>query len=274
MPSYTNPRTAPRRPTHGRRYLPPRSQRQNELSAAASPGAPTAADQRRWYDHQRNGIGIAELATREQVKLSTIERSLQVMRAYTATNSQEATELATRATFLRALPTVEDIFHRAATATQPQERRILNPDTQETFLVDEVVPDIKTQLSGAEMIRKFMEAVQPRQPAMAVNVNASATAQSATFNAASSGQGPISAEAIIREIRQQRGLAAPQEIVTRIVTAPVTEDVDSELAEDLEYLEEAEARERDAQQRAASAASATDENAAVADLEEAEYAEE
>lgn len=231
-----------RRPSHGRRM----QQNRNLLARRGSTAAPTpsTADQRRWFDFN-HGVSATELATREQVKLSTIERSLEVMRTYAAVNSEENALLQARAAALRALPEVEQSWQRGLNAKVYEGEYILNPDTHEREYVSSEREDFTTQVRTTEAIAKFMQSLQSKTPPVAVNVSASAQA-AANAQAALPGAA-ISAESIIREIRQQRGLAAPIEAVTAQTYVPPMEELDYELRD--EEVEQAErvaaAQERD-----------------------------
>lgn len=192
--------------------------RSSPRRAHSSPASrdPAPVDHRRYLDF-RAGVPAAELATRENVRLPTIEASIQRVISHNAQFSQEQAEIAARQLFLQAAPTVAQALTSALTATKTRTRKelVLRRDPMtgtEDWIETEneiVEPDHKTQLSAVDTWKSLPGAASPRQPGVMVDARTQVNnggGQVATSALAASSGGVLSAESLIRQIRQQRGL--------------------------------------------------------------------
>jgi hypothetical protein len=140
-------------------------------------------------------MSTQELAARENVKLSTIDKSIEKMKLHSARNSQESVELATRSLYLDNLPSAARVFEEGLHAMTTESRTIKNPDTQEIEIVLDLVPDHAMRLKTIESLQKLLASVQPRTPLI------DARTQINNPQLASSSGGALSSESIIRQIR-------------------------------------------------------------------------
>jgi hypothetical protein len=199
-----------------------------------------------------------EIAARENppVKLPTVLKSIERMKAYAAEFSAESTDLATREVYMRKLGDAAEVLTRALTATRNQattrivtRRDHLTGDTlEEAVVFDEVVPDIPVQLKGMEALQKLLAAVQPKQPMVSVDARSQTNIGTGGGGGGGLGAGQgslgagqplsLSAESMIRRVRAQAGLSLPSGNETGVVTAvmaPLVErdsELDELLAED------------------------------------------
>lgn len=199
----------------------PDSSDSETMESRRNSAAITAIDQTRWFDF-RAGISLAELATRENVRVVTIERSIERMRAHVARFSAESAELATRQLFLQRLPDANQVFVDALAATRTTIRKesVLrnDPDTGlPAWIEDEievVTPDHKTRLSAVDALQRLLASTQPKQPMVSVDARSQTNyglpgSGNNQQHALGAGQpaGALSAESIIRQIRIDRGLS-------------------------------------------------------------------
>jgi hypothetical protein len=181
----------PRRPAHTR----PPTHARNPLLAEPV----TALDSKRWQDSRR-GISKEELATRENVKLSTIQKSLDKMDAHAAAVSQESVEMATRQLYLESLAGVQDAIVDAIAAMKTEQRVITNKDTGETEIVEIQTADHATRMKAIDQLKGLLVSIQPKTPLMTVD----ARTQINNPGHPQLGSGStISTESIIRQIRAQ-----------------------------------------------------------------------
>jgi len=205
--------------------------------------SPTSLDWQRWRDF-RSGMSVKEIAARENIKLSTVEKSLEKMRGHAARNSQESVELATREVYLDQLPNAISVFERALHAKKSETQYIFNPDTQESKPMTVEVDDIDTQLSAIDKLKALLAGVTPKTPMVAVDartqINNPASAQL--------GPGALSSESIIRQVRAQpnyqlsdgqiRTIAQQTEEEIGIEVKREQEEVEAEAEPEPEYVEE------------------------------------
>lgn len=205
----TAPRTRPRpRPSVGH----------NRTTFATPAPTPSAVDQRRYYDF-RSGISAEELATRENVRLATIEKSIQAMLAYQSRFSQDAAEVATRQLYLEVLPhagvALVDAMAATRTNTRKSQKLVMDDRTGEPRWVDEEIvehePDHKTRLEATRALQGLMAAVQPKTPMVQVDarqqhLHAPGAGQGSPLGLPSHTSGALSVESILRAVRSEQGL--------------------------------------------------------------------
>jgi len=198
-----------------------------------------------------------EIAARESVKLPTVLKSIDRMKAHAAEFSAESAELATREVYMRNLGEAAAVLQRAltATTTRATSKLVRRYDTltdseyEEAVVVDEVIPDIPLQLKGQEALQRLLASVQPKQPIVTVDARSQTNVGvgQGGLGGVSLGQGAgqplaLSAEAIIRQVRAERGLALPsgQESGTTLVAATLAPLIerDIELEEEEEEPED------------------------------------
>lgn len=220
---------SPRRPAHTRR------------SPFARPAATSALDPitphdtRRWQESRR-GISIQELAARENVKLSTIQKSIDKMESHSAATSQESVEMATRQLYLESLGDAGQAIAEAIAAMKTEQRVITNKDTGETEVVEIQTADHATRMKAIDQLKGLLVSIQPKQPMMQM-VNDNRTQINNGQPAGHLGQVTLSSESIIRQIRAERGMSlGPGEPDSPALSAGiiVPEEVDRELIAELE----------------------------------------
>ncbi len=211
------------------------------ISSLSSP--PSPLDRRRYFDF-RAGKSAEEIAAQESVKLPTVLKSIEKMRAHAAEFSAESAELATREVYMRNLEEASQVLARAlrATKNQPVTRVIGKHDPlsgdyyEEAVVVDEEVPDLAMQLKGQDALQRLLASVQPKSPMVTVDARSQTNiAGGATLQSGLPGGGAplaLSAEAIIRQVRADRGLALPSGAESTQQALPVAViEQDSELDE-------------------------------------------
>ena len=210
--------------------MPPNLRHRRPPQRPSSPDAPTPIDRRRWSDF-RAGISVEELATRENVRVGTIDKSIDKMRTFAARVSQESTEMATRELYLNQLPNATHVFEEALLATKLESYAIVNPDTGETEVREREVADHVTRLKAMEQLKGLLASIQPKQPMVAVD------ARTQINNGQQSGQshqGALSAESIIRQIRADKNLALGSGAPTSTPAIAPPAEVDFELEAEME----------------------------------------
>lgn len=202
----------------------------------------TQIDRARYFDNLA-GISAEELASRENVKLSTITRSLEKMRAHSHRFSQTSVILKANELFASKLDDVSKVIDDGLNATVVVVRQVVktrwNPelgaDEQYMDEVHELLPDHATRIKTMDYLSKLHERVQPKQPLVAVDARTQIQNNQAQLPGNTSGI--ISSEAIIRHIRAERGLSlgdGSPEALPDIPqpTAEVDIELQRELAED------------------------------------------
>jgi hypothetical protein len=222
------------------------SQRRGHSRQPAQPAQPARSAavvselDRYRYRLFRAGMSIAEIATRERVGVKAVDQSILRVRIEISAYSSEETDMATRKVFVEKLPEAALTISEAMQAKSTVDCLIVehDPETGETTQVKGLtyIPDHATRLQAVGALRQLLQAVQPKVPL--VNVNAP------TQNNFALGQGqqpaqlsqPTSAEAIIRAIRAERGLALTDGASTVTVegNALAVVEKDEELEDDLE----------------------------------------
>ena len=189
------------------------------------------------YLRWRNGLSPEEQAARESKRVDTIQQSIERVRIHNEKFSAESAEVAVREMSMGLIDEVTATMREGLQAMTMRKEMVIGEDgtaKEEMRYVQDMVVRLKTQAA----IREWLQSVQPRQPAFQLNQQ---------FN---NGQAPalhggtLSTESIIREIRQQRGLAItagdePQ------ADAIIPTEVDMELEDDIEEAEDEDAEEGD-----------------------------
>ena len=233
-----------------------RQRRSGGHAAVESSGAaPTAKDQTRYFDW-RAGVSMEELATRENVRLATVRSSIEKMRAQAAKYSAEQAEIATRQMYIEGLPHGGQALIAALQATRTEyksemelvyDKETQEPSWKEVKTATEL-PDHAVRLNAVDRLTKVLSTIIPKTPLVSNNTNVDARTQIAgnvgggQALAAPQHQGALSAESIIRQIRQQRGLDTV-EVVKQLTPGAELADKDFELERELAEEAEAEAGE-------------------------------
>ncbi len=223
MATQPNPPSNRQRTARARR----RARRQSSSSTSATP---TATDMRRYMDW-RAGISVAELAARENVRLGTIEASIQRTRSFAAENSSEMTEIAVRRVAREVLPEAKQVIEGAMSATRYVPFTTGYDDEGNPLTEYRETVDHQTRLEAVDRVRALFTAAQPKTPMVAVNNSNTVNMQNNLHALGAAGQ--LSAEAVIRQIRAERGLALPSETSPEQAAAALVEH-DMELKGDLE----------------------------------------
>lgn len=213
----------------------------------AADSSPSSLDRQRWMDN-RAGMSVEELAARENVRLVTIQASIDKMKLHAARNSQESVEMATREIYIDSLPSALQVFERALHAKKMDTQTITNPDTQKDEVILVEVDDLAMQLKAVEQLKSLLAGVTPRTPMVQVDARTQINNPSHP-----SQQGALSSESIIRQIRMERGLALTAGDIKPKLLEETPAEVDIELQSEME--EEAELADPDS----------------PAEIEEAEY---
>lgn len=225
-----------------------RTRRSSSNHAATQPPTGTAPravsplDRRRYLDF-RAGISVAELASRENARVDTIQRSIDKVISEHAQFSQEQAEVAARQLFLQTAPKVAEALTGAlaATTTRTKTEMVLVRDRHtgtEEWVEREVEveqPDHKTRLSAVDTWKSLPVAVTPHQPMVQVDARTQTINGAAVPSQHALPAGPLSSESIIRAIRAERGLAgADQPALTDGSAAAPAIDHDYELVAEME----------------------------------------
>lgn len=221
---------SPRRPAHTRRspFARPPS------TSALDPITPH--DTRRWQESRR-GVSIQELAARENVKLSTIQKSLDKMESHSAATSQESVEMATRQLYLETLGDAGQAIAEAIAAMKTEQRVITNKDTGETEVVKIQTADHATRMKAIDQLKGLLVSIQPKTPMMTVDARTQINNGGQLGTGVS--QATLSSESIIRQIRAERGLSlGTGDDLSRSTEIIVPAEVDRELIAELEEFEE------------------------------------
>lgn len=218
-----------RRPARRRREDPS----PNPFALALRAHSPSLDAQR--YHAFRAGISIEELAARENVKLSTIRKSIEAMHIEEVRYSEDAVNLAARRSIIQATPYAHAALIEALTATREQVRHMGLDENGEERTERVQVADNAVRMLAYTKLTDLIESIKVAAP-------------QAVFNNLNQQQGVIastpgapSLEGIIRQIRQAKGLTAAEEVVEVIeADSPLPDSVDFELQADLDEVEDGE----------------------------------
>lgn len=207
------------------------------------PSEPTEKDRRRYYA-SKSGRSVEEIAKDEDVGVGTVENSISRVRTEYQKYTTEETGVAIRRALFDMLPLVKKMFHGALNATMYVDRKVFieDPETHEKTAFEESieVPDHHIRLKGAHAFSELLAVVQPKDPAIVVNANT----QNNILNQTMPGMpGQLSSpEAVIRQIRQERGYALTDGKAEAVVPVDAEEvDEEDESGEDDdEFAEEEE----------------------------------
>ena len=213
--------------------------------AAAAQLPPTTVDMRRYMDW-RAGISALEISARENVRVATIEASIERMRNFAAANTAEMAELSIRAVVRERLPDAAIVIQAAMGATTSEAVVVGHDEDGNPQLEYIEKPDHKIRLEAVDKVRALFSASQPKTPLVAVNNSNTVNTQNNAAGMLGTGSSAtlipgmpaqLSSEAIIRQIRAERGLALPSE-TTPDAPPPVLVERDMELDADLDDEDE------------------------------------
>lgn len=199
------------------------------------------------YHLFRSGISVEELAARENVRLITIQSSIERMEAKRSQFSLESVNQNYRERLNSSLETAFAALESALLAeiTVEAEEEVLIGETSATDDSSAAVtaktsvtrPDYQLRLAAFREFRQAWTSLQPKSPLLAVD--ARTQIQNNNQPALPAGQ-TLSTESIIRQIRAERGLALTSGsgdtipmIMPRSEAEPVPVEVDTELQQEL-----------------------------------------
>ena len=221
--------------------------------AAAAQLPPTTVDMRRYMDW-RAGISALEISARENVRVATIEASIERMRNFAAANTAEMAELSIRAIAREVLPDAKRVIQHAMEATMVSPVKVgINEKTGAPHIEYVETPDHKIRLEAVDKVRALFSASQPKTPLVAVNNSNTVNTQNNAAGMLGAGSSAtlipgmpaqLSSEAIIRQIRAERGLALPSETAPD-APPPVLVERDMELDADLDDEDDSTAEQAD-----------------------------
>jgi hypothetical protein len=207
--------------------------------------SPHSLDAQR-YAAFRAGLSAAEIAARENVRVSTVEKSIERLRTAAQLYSQEAVEIAVRRSALDIIPAAHTSILAMLSATREQIRH-LPPDADDpdsTARTEWVqAPDHATRNLALARLTDLIESIREQAPLVSANFNTQNNTQNIGL-----GPGGLSTESLIRAIREEKGLALPAEIMRAdAVDALLPDTIDFELQAELaeEAKEAAEAVEEE-----------------------------
>jgi hypothetical protein len=208
----------PRRPSSApsRRRQPPREPWATRSSLAPT-FTPHSLDAQR-YALFRSGLSAAEIAARENVKLATVEKSIEKMRAQSEIFSKEAMGVETRRAIMSALPTGTSSLIEALTATKD---KIIAGEEGETSVIQEADHHLRLKaIAGLTALINSMKESAPLVSVSQQNLQQNAT----NTNIA----GGLSAESIIRQIREKRGMTHLDPVSVDVDDTPLPDTIDFE----------------------------------------------
>lgn len=195
---------------------------------------PQSPDERR-YNAYLAGTSPEELAARENVRLVTIQRSIDAMAARRQRFSEDALQTTMREMAMSQLPAVAQAIKLGLEAVIELKQTEVDASGQSSTLYIQK-PDHATHWKAIQALESLIEVIQPRTPQVQVNANSSTNIQQNTLHAVGVNGQPLSSESIIRQIRHERGLALPLEDAAAAnpdEEASMNADVDMELAQEL-----------------------------------------
>jgi len=183
--------------------------RAKDPSSSCAP--PTPTDFRRYRAH-RAGQTTDEIAADDRTTPAAVEASLRRVRVDNARFSPEATGIEVRRSLLAHAQQMDQVFTDAFAATRLRTRSIIKPDPMtgelRTLEESEEYADHDTRLKAVDTMRALLSVVQPRDPAVVVTSNSQTNIlNQGALPGAGQQQGLTSPEAVIRQIRAQRGLS-------------------------------------------------------------------
>lgn len=119
------------------------------------------------YLKSKSGMEPMEIAKAEHVSVGTVVKSIQEIEAYENQNSEGQLQLAVRDLVISTMPQAKATLHGLLTATEMVETKNLKTGLQERVSVE----DKTTRLEGMKLVVSMAGALQPKGPAVAVNVS-------------------------------------------------------------------------------------------------------
>lgn len=171
------------------------------------------------YLKAKAGITPQEIAKSEHVTLRRVRDSIKEIEAYEHQNSDGQLQLAVRDLVISTIPTAKDTINGLLTATTTIERVNAKTGLKEFVKVE----DKTTRLEGARLVKDLVIGMQPKQPAVAVNVNQ--TNQTANIG---------TAETLEERMRRLRSKAQAHNLLPPEVSA-VPVSIDQKIQDDDGY---------------------------------------
>lgn len=186
--------------------------------ATTDPTRQLDLDQRRYFLAIREGIGVPEIAVRENATVAAVQASIDRVKLERAQFSQESLEHIYRRGAIDAHSAVQSAILQALGAVHTQIKEVGkdadgNPVT-EIF----TFPDHKTRLSAIGRLKDLVASLQAQAPLLSLTQN---TLNQQNLQLA---PGQVSIESIIREVRLEKGLTQPIETI-RMLDAETGEEV-------------------------------------------------
>lgn len=119
------------------------------------------------YLKSKAGMEPMEIAKAEHVSIGTVIKSIQEIEAYENQNSEGQLQLAVRDLVISTMPQAKATLHGLLTATEMKDVKNLKTGLEERVSVE----DKTTRLEGMKLVVSMAGALQPKGPAVAVNVN-------------------------------------------------------------------------------------------------------
>ena len=119
------------------------------------------------YLKAKAGVTPAEIAKSERVSLSTINESIRSIEMYEQQNTEGQLQLAVRDLVISTIPQAKETINGLLTATEIVLKKNLKTGKEEHVTVD----DKTTRLEAARVVRDLVIGMQPKGPAVALQVN-------------------------------------------------------------------------------------------------------
>jgi hypothetical protein len=203
---------------------------------------PNKTDQAR-YRAFKAGQSIKEIAEQEGVQDKTVEFSIQRVRADNQGYTGEEVAIQVRKMLLDHLPKAAKVLAEGMEATKLVSRQVVAHDvlTGNTVQLQESIrePDHDTRLKAHSEYRGFYSVVQPRDPLVSIDQRSQTNIMTQTATPVQPNT-LTSPEAVIREIRRQRGLALADGAQAAVIDAVVEEPAEADDEEDEDFEEDEE----------------------------------
>ena len=168
------------------------------------------------YLKAKAGIDPKEIARSEHVTLRRVQESIKEIEAYEFQNSDGQLQLAVRDLVISVIPTAKETITGLLTATTTVRTPNAKTGKVDTYREE----DKTTRLEAARLVKDLAIGMQPKQPAVAVNVNQ--TNQTANIG---------SAETVEERMRRLRARAQEHNLLPPKVAA-VPQAIDAGLDDD------------------------------------------
>ena len=119
------------------------------------------------YLKAKSGVDPKEIAKSERVSIGTVNESIKSIEMYEQQNTEGQLQLAVRDLVISTIPQAKETIHALLTATELVLKKNLKTGKDEHVTVE----DKTTRLEGARLVRDLVIGMQPKGPAVAVQVN-------------------------------------------------------------------------------------------------------